>query len=588
MTRLLRSSASFPMACRFPRAISLKNGRHLTTDQKRTNNAKRVERVQKRFHEKLQDIHDNRALHASFQKHRHNIVKLLDSPANIEALFNGKPNDPHIKSYEELTTIMDLTYYDEIQNSIMYFVSLLINSILVELNIRRRFSPHDLPPVTEHSLFLYRDIVKDSKDEDKKVETLKLLSNLYPKEEGVPQSFEQFFKLLDHPSVFQLVNRDLKSDSFNSLEATRLHFMHYMSSQYLNYEHGDYLNSMELNRLVEFKSSEVRNEEIEKLFLQSFTAYKANDFKLHHLRLALEICLTLLQSHTFTPSYRIFTMLMDNFGEAGLYQYQTLALEAMCSYKDKTSLLAEGQLNTKHFIEMVEKEHLSLASLAKYYGARDDETSFQNLLAIFRFEEILQHEWVLERSYISSLVSKSRFIRSKIHITSSMTFETNEAIFVPVEAIYEVIKTCILLQQFQYIDHLVNKLLMHSVSRDDAIYIALRLGDDQTPLLISQTDDSGKLASQVFTKDLFKILIRASRESEDLGRMMWILPHLDHYLEENLQDSNIRALQQEEDSKDMHVDQELVQEIYNALRMFSLEGKLAFYDAMFGIMRICT
>ena len=631
MTRIFKSARSFPIIFQFPGSISVKNSRYISIvkpeEKKKINDIKRVERVEKRFPEKIQEIQENRALQASFQKHRQNIVKLLDSSANIEALFNGKLDAPQVQTYDELTDIISLTYYDEIQNSIMYLVSMLINSVLVELNIRRRFSPHDLPPITHHSLFLYRDIIKDSKDEEKKVEILKLLSYLYPKEEGVPESFEQFFKLLDHASVFQLMNKDLKSDSFNSLETSRLHFMHYMSSQYLNYEHGDYLNSMQLNRFVDFQSPEIKDDDIQTQFSKSFASYinfekhrdpKSSSIekqkealifefplldqnhiqgsKLNHLRLALELCLTLLQTHKFTPSHKIFTSLMDKFGEVGLYHYQSLVLGAMTSYKDKLSLLSEGQLNARHFIEMVEKEPLSLASLAKYYGLREGRSSFQQLLALFRFEEIMQHERVLHKSYISSLVSKSRFLRNKEQIVDPVAFETNEAVFVPVEAIYAVIQTCILLQQYQYIDHLVNKLLMHSVLREGAIYIALRLGEDQTSLLISQTDDPEKLAAQVFTKSLFKILIRASRESDDLGRMMWILPHLDQYLEHNLHESNVRILHQKEEemedneskSMDLMLDKELVFEIYKALRLFSLEGKLAFYDGMFGIMLICV
>jgi hypothetical protein len=229
---------------------------------------------------------------------------------------------------------------------------------------------------------------------------------------------------------------------------------------------------------------------------------------------------------------------------------------------------------------MIEQTPEILSSLIQYNSHRENLETFKQLLSFYQLDDIIESEKQLDRSYLQSILSKSRFVRHRDRQLnlSEIDFSSLDPVTVTTESIYTTMNCCIELKQFQYIDLLFNKILMHSIETEHGeTKVVLSLGTRSVgDLLVSKNYSLNYISERVFTKQLFKILIRASRESDDLGRLMWLLPHLDSFLNREL--IQIVDLPGECCKDSCSIDSELIKEIYDALLTFGLEGKVVTYN----------
>ncbi|ODV82341.1 uncharacterized protein CANTADRAFT_29611, partial [Suhomyces tanzawaensis NRRL Y-17324] len=497
----------------------------------------------KRSASKIESIAQDRALAETFHKHRSKVVEIFRDETNIKKLFTNPEKAEPVRSYAELQKALGssslsssgekhlLTYTDsDMKASILFLATSLINSVLVEINL---------------------------------------------------QSFEQFFHNLDSEAISGLLLELKSSDAFNSIETLRLYFQHFKSSQYVNYDRSDYSKAVQNNNFVKFSSQTIDNSEYFQGFKEAFDEYKNSKTtrELAHLDLLINIVKVLLRSSQFTPNVEIFQVLMDEFGKLELYNFQSVVYQSIPQYKHRQTVLASPQDELSvskvpkmayHVQEAVEQNPAFLRTLIDYHIIRNDSESFKQLLSFYRLDDIIQHEKVLNKSYLAGLMSKSRFIRHKERQLEiePITYSCEEPLLIPLDTIHHTIKGCIQLEQFQFIDLLFNKIIVHAMEKEASGW----------QLLVSQSYSPKEFASKIFTKELFKVLLRASTKSDDLGRIMWLMPHLDNYLETHM-DKHLTKINANE-LESSPIDPELINEIYIALNTFGLEGKLVSYNQL--------
>lgn len=592
---------------------------------KLNSNSKRFERSKKRFPDHINQYNIKKNLSKSFLTQRENISDLFSQESNIADLFKdsraeNKTKTRSVGTYEvmkrNLNNGKNLLYYrSEIQNSLMLLATYFINSILVEINVRKTF--HDQAIKKYSSSTLFRESLFDNiKSKDKKNEMYKILVGLYDLEEsGVPNCLDQFMAKLHLESVDKLINIDLKrSDEFNSLEFLRYTFTHIKTTQYLNYDHSDTLKFIKSECPVAFNSMEINNEEFLEKFNMCFNSYNPEE-PLGHLELLVSLVRVILSSQKYTPNYSIFIHLLEKFENCNLLNYQSLVYDSLPSIDDSRLILAnpaegyqkQGRMSHQ-FQELIEKNPNFLVSLLRYQVPRGDLFTLQELLTFFNLKQVQDHAKLLKKTNLLSLVSQSRFKNKEIRL-AFVEFKSDEPILVLVDSIYTAIDCCIKLKQYEYIDLLLTKLILNLCEKDSQLKVVLSFGNNENSaldcrdsLLISKGLSLTTIESKIFTKDIFKLLLKTCVESDDVGRLLWLLPHLDNYLATNIESSkthiesiaeflNKSMLNEEPISEDEYrnfvdankrskIDMDLISNIYQALKVLRLDGRILTYDAM--------
>lgn len=583
---------------------------------------KRKARLQSKIPQIFENIQQIWDLNDNFINHRSKIVKIIQNNDNIDALFKNsshsfEKNHDYIEDYQQLRQFFgQLSYYNsEMQTGLSLICQYLLNSIIVELNLRNLFKS---PEITE-SDFLYRNLIETIKHNDLKIEILKILNPLL-NNNIKPKNFNDFFQNLNQLEIQTLLNQLKFNHDFDSIEIYRYLFQYIKSSQYLNYEESDLTSFIKSNNFIKFQSNHQSNKEyiekLDKLFdkychylnqeslMQQDEAYCdylidkspkkfnllteiyqnhiVNFPNIQHLNLGLSIIKVLLTCNQFTPNYGLFKYLLDKLRAVGLVNYQSIIYKSLPLYNHKPSVLTDNQtLQYYHFQPIVEQNPEILSSLLQYNSDRNISTTFHSLLSFFLLDDIALYESILSQSNLQGILSKSKYTRdSKRWLHSEVYFKSSKPLIISVDSVYTAIECCIDLKCFEYIDSLFNKILIHGIENDNTLSILLTMGSSDTnstvyEQLLAKQYTPQEIASKIFTKQIFKLLLKASRLSDDLGRLMWILPHLDNYLQRNLE--HITHNTKEISNKDTPVDQELVSEIYLALLAHGLEGKIKSY-----------
>lgn len=586
---------------------------------------KRKARLESRFPEIIEKTKQKWNLNDTFINHRDKIVKIIDNDDNVDALFKIKPNsidslldnEEYIHDYQQLREKFgQLTYYNvEMQSTLTLVCQYLLNSIIVELNLRNLFKS----PETNPSEFLYRDLIKEIKQESHKIEILQILKPLYDHDTR-PTNFDDFFTNLNQRKIQSLLNGLKFNDDFDAIETYRRLFQYIKSSQHMNYEESDIASFVKSRNFIKFESNVKSNQQyIDKLqkqfdkyqhylqqealmqqdedycdYLQDKSSEKFNILNeiyqnhilnvpnIQHLNLGLSIIKVLLTCNQSIPDYDLFKYLLDNLRALELSNFQTLIYKSLPLYNHLPSVLADKHdLQYYHFQPIIEQNPEILSSLLQYNSDRQRYNTFQSLLSFYLLDDIANYESMLNQSNLKGILSKSKY-RNKRWLTSEVYYKSPNSLLVSVDSVYTAIECCINLQLYEYIDSLFNKLLIHGIEHDDSVKVVLSLGGPEVSstidkqLLLAKTYTPHEIATKIFTKQIFKLLLKASRVSDDLGRLMWVLPHLDDYLKRNR--VQFFDVSEQSNSNDSPIDSELISEIYHALVAHGLEGKINTYD----------
>lgn len=587
-------------------------------------NAERYARAKKRLSKDRKLIVENASLCKSFENQRNRIASfflenkdggasLFETPDGWKKKMVNSDDTELPKSYEDLKKVVlngrGLAYYPgEIQNSILCIINHFLNTFLVDLNVRSAFD-QDLNKMNKESFLLRRDLFRNIKDLPKRDLILEILSKFYEtNKHGKPGSIEEFIHHLDQGSLNSVLNKDaLETDSFKSVQFYRYNFDYYKTSQYHNYDHGDTFKYIRNSKLVHFESTISTNEEYYKCLAPVFESYNPRE-NLSHLNVLLGVTKCLIQCRRNTPNLSLFGYLMDQFGICGLHNYQSIIYDNIPSVLYKKSLLSASGENkagpkvAMHFQDIIYQCPALLESLINYQVPRNDTRMLHEFLMFFSLSDVSESEY--SKGEVSTLFSKSRFLRPSL--IPKIQFHSSKPVFAPVLAVYAAINACISLQQFHFIDILVDKLILHTYEIEGTKMVVLSADETELkslglkPLYLSEKA-SALTSKRLFTKQLFILLLKACRESDDAGRLMWLIPHLDEYLtlhfpsskghirhieeyliaemhesDTNRPDKNTFALSE----KEAAIDSTLISSIHDTLELFGFAGKILNYDKM--------
>ncbi|KAK6205145.1 uncharacterized protein RJT21DRAFT_117614 [Scheffersomyces amazonensis] len=547
-------------------------------DQKRIDDF-RVSRTLKHFKRRVEDAREKKATAESFVKHRSNIVGIFNKTSdNVDLLFkdqNHKENYKHIPitSYKEipgLVKVEKLEYNDaSIKSSLMLLAISLINSVLVELNVRKLL----LQEGPQVKTALINDMfINNIRQQQQQQNILKLLSNLYDKSQGTPTDFKLFFSRLDREATSNFINDIKTSDHFNSIRTYRNLFTFFKSSQYLTYYGSINQFNESKHNVIKFHSTRLNNDEYLSGFNSSFNQFNQDG---DHLNLAIGIASTLLTCQNGIPNMVIFKFLLDTFHQVGLYNFESLVHNSMFEYKHQSLVLSKAfpSYQSMHFRHLIEDTPTILPSLIRYQVHRQNGPLLRQLLSFLNINEVISYEKLLDKTKLTSMISKSMYYKnySERYIPSN-TFTCLTPLYIMSQDIYDIMNSCISMHQYQHIDALFNKLILHTIN-DNTSRVCLNVSKvNENSLILNSNLPYPEIHAMIFNNTVFEILIRAARLSQDLGRMMWVLPHLDEYLSDPNRCQTIVN------------DTKLTKEIYSALKLFGLEGKLNTYESMFNFV----
>lgn len=354
-----------------------------------------------------------------------------------------------------------------------------------------------------------------------------------------------------------------------------------------------------------------------------------NPPNLQHLRLLADIITALVQCRRYTPDYEVVTLLIKRFEDAGMGNYASMGFQSLFRYEDNASVLAvptlsqpeprgeeheeislekpvpsrvwaavTGQnirdnlsaalettafvyasLTAKHFEHVIRESPNTLGPLAVFCAKHGQLSTLAQLLSYCGLDEIMDHEKVLGRLYLNPVLAKLWFLRHpKLRRLNmdSILYDLNKPILVKHSTIHALIEACIISRQFGLVDSLFNKMVMHATAGQQ---VALAFGEGhelERELLLTKKLSVPQLSAEFFSKPLLKLMIKVSIDSNDLGRLMWLMPHLDDYIARALAGSRVGTAVK----SDGALDYELIAIIRDALTQFGLEGKLNQYQQL--------
>lgn len=531
--------------------------------------------------------------HKTFEDQRNLIVEKFQDQSSIELLFknNAQQSSNYVASKDELLESLNygapLLYFSPIQHSIMCLASHLLNSLMVELNLRRQFIIDDPIQLVPTSFFFRENIIDQIKDTERSREILQILeliakpSNDKSKTSKTTKSILDIIERLDQNELKRLINHSLKtSDSFNDIEFWRLNFNYYKSGQYLNYDHSDTFKNIQNLKLVDFQSPVVDNSEftarIDEIFV-NYNLQKDNNHLSRHITLVLELIKVLLGTKKYTPNFGMFLHLLSKLMEQQevaefdehqdeLFNIQSLVYHSLPLHEHRQTILATPNLAATtsdapfnsstssfvtanklsyHFKHLVVEDPDILKPLIEYQVSRKDVSTFMQILNFYRLIEVLAYEKTLSKTILSSLVSKSRFVNHRgatlEPLKDVIFYDVSKPLLVDVSTIYASIEACLDLEKYEYIDLLLSKLILFYVRSDNEYdkKVALSFGSESSPyslMLAEEKVTPSQFSLEIFTKELFQLLFRACREGKDYGRLLWIIPHLDYYIATYMKD----------------------------------------------------
>lgn len=469
---------------------------------------------------------ERRGYAEQFLNHRKVYSTTFTNSQNISKLFPNsdvpswatlsKQSERSDFSKGEAVTNTGLTYYSKIQNSIMALSNLLINSFLVELNLRGTLQEQeaDLHNINENFL-VEKKLFHYMKDDEDKQELLARLHELKDSASDLAHG-----NSLPRESVNQLMQNLGLSEASRSIETSRANFQLYKSGRYLNYEHSDTFKFIQGLQPVRFQSNIVNNEEYISSFKGIFQAYEKETGPLKNITLILRIAKALANGGLFTPSFTVFKYLLDNLGNVGLYNYQSLVYDTLPAYEHRQTVLADSETRSTaprkwyHFSHLIENDPSFLKSLLNYQIPRKDNDTFNQLLGFF---EPFNPTSIISKDYLP--------LGTKAESSSVQTkFQQREPVLVDLDTVGAAIKGCVELGEFQMIDMLISKLILNLIQTPDGVKVALNHITDESTL-ISRNFSPMETGALVFTEDILVLLLQAYTETKATAKMNWTLEH---------------------------------------------------------------
>lgn len=500
-------------------------------------NEKQHNKYEKRRHVDVQKFNRSRHLGSEYSRH----LMLLD-PQHISQLLNEiepttQGSSGPIRNLSDFQA-MDTRYYSPIEGTIRAIVHETIDTLLVELNLRR----HVVGDIDDS-----RILVKD-----------------FDRFKSIDLERESGLVHLDH--VESLASHDIYS-----LPHFRLIYNHYKSGEYLNHENAETIAFLSGVR-TGYSS---RQSDYGVFELQINAIFNVNcETQMDRISMMFEM-VNVLTTTVSPPLMKVLKLILDHLNSHNLIAYLGIILRHICPYKFRASHLSDtklAKLTALLYQEAIEEEPEILLSIFEFHHKAGNTDVIEQLLCFMLFEEIIELERIFNQSIYKGLISKSRFIKSRtIENLSTVNFQSKSPLMVSRETIHKIIEICSHHELYIYIDLLVNKAIFQLVG--DKVLLTFN-GNNDFHFTIDSDDVNG-IILQLFTEDLIVLLLKVIEDSNDLGRLMWLIPNLDVYM------THWSQSQVSETCEPLNVS--LIFQILKSLKRFGVEGKLMSYENMIGL-----
>lgn len=456
-------------------------------------------------------------------KDRATYKKLAQTPEVVEKLFpdvqelaivsnNDEPvalkDDPTETSYTKL-------YASTIQDSLMLLSNMIIKQFLVELNLRKALGDKGLLEeypidsyMTENEFFKHLNR-RDRSDID-----------YYLTELADDDAEAQLSDILDDLS---------HSEAFSDESLRREDIYHYKSGHWLNYMDSDTTNHIQSDLYPRFLSPVVNDEEYISKLKSLFAAYKSDSHPFKHANLALEVAKMLAIGGKYSPSLSIFRVLLDKFGEIGLYNYQALVHDTLPSFENiGAELLSEGvdadAATQELYKKLIEKDPQYLKSLINFESRKENVA---NLKFLLNYLEPAALNKATLPNFMPLFLSKVSGAKETIAGAGVSTVDLN--------TIESAINACAKLGDHERIDRILLKLISQlapiSMSADTLPQNARNFSQEQK-------SNYQELLSDKVLLTLGEIFIRR----EDKVRLAWLSPLVAARLKKNGSEGSVQLV----------------------------------------------
>ena len=481
------------------------------------------ERAKRRNRQRLKEYDQAVIASRQYLQHRENVLKLLGKSDNIKALFTANDGPCKTDNYDEVCKRLGaepLQYNDiEMRNTIMLVCTMLLENIMVEMKL---------------------NTLRGENGNNEEQNLTELMASLR------------------------------SSDEFFSLYRYRTNFYHFKSSQFLNYSDSELGPEIDSNNVVKFLLCEYDDTEILNILDKVFKKYKliistigtstgtgtgtstSTNADTAHINLAQQIINTLTAPHRCIPTVKIWAYLIDELGKVGLTNYQQIIYLSMFQYKHAPSVLAKpseatntitAPLMADHFLHLIQQDPNMLSTLLQYQVPRKDYGMFVELLSFLKLDRVAAETMVIKSPLFSRSSCKSpKVIPGSVLDITGLTISRG--------CMYLIMRSTIDIGLFEYLDLLFDKIVLHSMDKDN-----IELHYTQVV----------PVEGKVFDLELFLIMLDAALKSNDMGRLVWLLPFIDEYITDNKG----------------QVPKVLRQKLFESLTVFKLEGKLKTYKSVF-------
>lgn len=531
-----------------------------------------------------------------FQKRKCLNTQYLESIKNISTNQIVESWDAGDSYYDGINNIHDLKaqnfhYYNPILPDVTAMVTDMINTVLIELNLRKVF----LGDVKD-SKILIQDVGSLLL---KNKELIKQLYLYYDNPDSqLPQDLELFLTGLNKPQLRQLLDSIAENPSFSSLRHFRTFFSYNKTGNHSNYEESE-TTRFTKNSLSGYTKRHPDDDVLILELNEIFCVPKLGLDQLSKVDTILKVISQMINSPS-PPGLDYFIAVLNHLNNHYLTSYQTIMLKYMIPIKFRPSLLSqEDTLNQRsdlplfYFKSIVEKRPDFISTLFNYYAKVGNDVMIEKLLSYLKLDEVIDLEKIFNRSIYNQLLSKSRFIKNRsLNQLTPITY--SNPVIIKYDTLINAINKCVQFEKFEYVDLLINKLILHS-NLDREIFLSINESLDLSNfkfVIDNDNEDLSEVLLFLFDRDLMIILLKLVMQSNDMGRLMWLIPNLDIFVERNLSLDKILDLKHHMDdgnddffglNESLQVNMSLIYNIHKCLKQFGLDGKVLHYEKIFGI-----
>lgn len=390
--------------------------------------------------------------------------KLAQMPDVVEKLFSDSQDHSIVSDLHDHVSIVDnfkdgfselkftKIYASTIQNSLMLLSNMIIKQFLVEINLRKALN--DLELLVEYpadSSITQNDLFKRLNRKDRS-EIESLLAKLA--EDGAELRLNDIFDDLSHNEAFS--NNALKHEDI----------YHYKSGHWLNYVNSDTTSHIKSNLHPKFLSPIINDEEYISKLKSLFAAYKRDSHPFKHANLALEVAKVLANGGTYSPSLSIFRVLLDKFGEIGLYNYQTLVYDTLPSFDNNEANPLSERADTDSatqglYLKLIEKDPKYLKSLINYESRKDH---VGNLKFLLKYLEPAPSNSKIATNSKTAFGLMPLFLNKTIGAKELVT--SADDIHIDVKTVESALDACAKLGDYERMDRILIKLFSQSANSD--------------------------------------------------------------------------------------------------------------------------